>query len=729
MGIDNAAAKAAIGILGVSLSGSTVDIDAHLVGTVSDPNNDGRLFFNESAPGDGELAQDGALEGLFSVGRDTDGSVTDPGSRGSAHATFQLGAATAGLPVDLPTNVTATVQVDWTDIGTGTPTVSAPDLAASVGKFQNMSLQDLAEGLAQVVASITAIQKSKFDPDGPGPLPVVGDLDLPFMKGTLADAIEVNEALKSFLAANTIPAPSQGGTDAAQAGKPTFTSLQDLVTKLHTATGIDLSNLGWDPTTSKFSLTATMSKAAPVSPVDLDPISVEASGAGAQYGHNTITVSGAGWVANQWMGRRVVAGTAAGEVASNTDDTVTLTTDWIGGQPADTTPYVIAGAEPHVGAVTFANRVDDGSGHGIVNANADQTFAKVTPTYTATVTLVLDLQDPRTGNDCIGFLGNNQPCPFTRTDGPLNTVVPSLPLNTDLVLIRTGGALFSADFPIQSAIDLTANAGFFKVRLNGTLKVCNSAVGATCPPGTPTGNMLTVGLKPLGDAQHDVRLSELFAALVNDPGSLLDVDVNVAARADVTISLPDAQNFLPAGASTTFTATWADLRHPASLTFDTADLSEIFKLDFDPNDPKALFAALIKTLQTLSEQLAAANTDAGSGVFDADIPGLGRSRATCCSPMNPTGGGAGVSYGANTLLDATRSDGNLFTTGLQGRSVVVGTQIGIVQSVSGDGKTLTMTKDWESVPANGSPYGMRSALDDATDQLLAIPPRQHSGRC
>lgn len=57
-----------------------------------------------------------------------------------------------------------------------------------------------------------------------------------------------------------------------------------------------------------------------------------------------------------------------------------------------------------------------------------------------------------------------------------------------------------------------------------------------------------------------------------------------------------------------------------------------------------------------------------------------------------------------------------------GRSIVVGTQVGIVQAVSPDGMTLTLTKAWESAPAAGTPYMMRSALDDVTDQLLANTP-------
>jgi len=736
--IDNAAAKASIGILGVSLTGSTLDVDAHFLGTVSDPNNDGKLFFTENASDDGELAQDGSLDGLFTVGLDPDGSQPinndDPGSRGSVHATFQLGAATGGLPagLELPSQISATVKVDWDDIGVGTPVVTAPDLATTVGKFQNMSLQDLAEGLAQVIASITAVQAAKFDPDDGGPLPVIGNLDLPFMKGTLADAIKVNEALKNFLATWTEPAPGQPGfvpgvNDPAKAGQPKFTSLQDLLKKLDDASDIVLSAPGWDATHSKVTFTIAMSKAAPGSPVDLDPVSIEASGANVSYGVKTLTVSGAGWADDQWVGRRVIAGNSAGEAADSDADTITLKTDWIGGQPAPGTPYVIAGAEPHVGAVSFADKLDDGGGHGILNANADQTFAKVTPSYAASLTLVLDLQDPKTGNDCIGFEGNTQACPFTKTDGPLHTVVPSLPLNTDRVMIRTGSSLFSADLPIETQVDMTANAGFFKVRLTGQLKMCSSELNDTCSGGTQSGHMLTVGLKQLGDTEHDIRLGTLFKMLVDSPESLLDVDVNVRAYGNLSVSVPDAASFLPAGATAGFTAKWGDLTDPSTAQLDTSDLSEIFKLDFDANDPKALFTALIKTLQTLSKQLASANPNGGSGVFDKDIPGLGKSLRDLLL-SDESNSGTGVSYGGSTLVDTTRGPASgstpdsRFTAALVGRSVVVGTQVAIVKEVSQDGKTLTMTKPWESAPAPGTAYMMRSALDDATDQLLANTP-------
>lgn len=728
--IDNAAATASLGILGVSLTGSSLDLDAHFVGKISDPDNDGKLFFTQAAAGDGELSQDGSLDGLVTVGLDPEGSQPingdHAGTRGSLDATFQLGAAAASAGLDLPSSINATVTVNWPDIGTGSPTVSAPTLADTIGKFQNMSLMDLASGLAQVVIGIGAIQKAKWDPDAGGPLPEVGDLNLPFMSGKLSDAVEAAAKLKEFLEDNTVPAPGQPGfipgvTDPAQAGQPTFTSLQDLLKELEDHSGITLSDLGFDAPTSKLAVTIGMIQAAPGTPVSLDEAGADASGTGDSFGAKTLTDTGAGWDPNEWLGRRVTAGSSAGTVASNTADTITLTADWIGGEPVDNTPFVISGAEAHLGAVSFANTIDNGSGNGIVNANADQTFAKVSPSFSASVTLVLDLRDPVTGAACNGFEGNTLPCPFTKEDGPFNTEVTSLPLPSDRVMIRTGDELVGADFPITSKVDLTANAGFFKVRLEGELEVCHSSLGATCPDGDPSTPMVSVGLKEAGDAQHDLRMSQLFSALTTNPAGLLDVDVNVRAYADVDLTLPGAEDFLPAGATAGFTGTWSDLTDPSTLDLDLDDLTEIFKLDFDAADPAALFTLLIKSLQTLSAQLASADTTDGSSVFNKEIPGLGRSLRDLLA-SDESNAGTGVKFGADSLTDESRSGASLFPTNLAGRTVVVGTRVAVVAEVSEDRKTLTMTKNWEDEPEDGTAYSMRSALADATDHLLATPP-------
>ncbi len=729
--IDTTAAKAAIGILGVQLDGSTLDVKAHLVGRVNDPDNDGRLAFDEAGTGDGELAPDGSLDGLFSVGLDPAGSSSDPDSPGSVTASFDLGAAAGGIAgLTLPSDISATVGVSWPDISSGTPVVTAPDLAATVGRFQNMSLRDLADGLGQVVTSLTAIQKAKYDADGSGAgTDLIGDLDLPFMKGTVSDAVHANAALVSFLDEWVVQSPDPDaplppGFDPATVGQPKFTSLQDLLTKLGNHAGISLGALSWDSSSSKLAFDLTLSQAAPPSPVALDEASVKASGPSATYSHDGLSLGTSPWQPDQWVGMRIVAGNSAGEIASNTPSSLTLNGDWIGGQPGNNEPFVIVGPQPHIGAVTFANTLEDAGGHGLVNANADQTFAKVSPSYTTSLTLVLDLQDPKTGSACIGFMGSTEACPFTRTDGPFSTQVDSLPLNTDRLMIRTGSPLVVADFPIETQVDLTANAGFFKVRVQGSLKVCSSSKSTTCT-GTATGHMLSIGLKQLGDADHDLRFSELFAMLVKPDGQpsqasdLLDESLQVRAHGSLSVSVPDAGDFLPGGATAGFTASWNDLTKLTGADgpqLDTSDLTEVFKLDFDASDPKALFAIVIKTLQTLSAQLAEASP---GGVYDKDIPGVGRSLRDLMR-SDESNQGSPVTYGNTTLTDSSKEFGPEHV----GRAVVVGTQVALVQSIqAGSSKhTLVLTDAWTQKPADGTAYSFRSPLDDAVDLLLASPP-------
>lgn len=726
--VDATTAKAAIGILGVDLSGSTFALDAHFVARVNDPDGDGRLMFDEPGGGasDGELAPDGSLDGLMSAGFDS--------PAGSLTGSFNLGAAaTGGGGLDLPSGISAAVGVSWPDISNPSGlTVEAPTLADTVGKFQNMSLRDLADGLAQVVTSLTAMQKAKFDANGAeAGDALIGDLDLPFMRGTVSDAVAANAKLVAFLEEwvhqpADPEAPIPAGYDPAKVGQPKFSSLQELIEELEDFAGIDLSNLTWDEATSKLVFKLTMTQSAPGTPQDLDELSALASGPGATYSANGLALGDSPWQPGQWVGMRVVAGNSAGEIASNTGSALTLAGNWIGGQPANTQPFVIVGADPHLGAVSFANTLEDGSGHGLVNANADQTFAKVSPSFTTTVTLVLDLQDPVTGDDCIGFEGNTEACPFAQGESgtPFETQVESLPLNADRVMIRTGTPIVTADFPIETAVDFTANAGFFKVRVQGDLEVCNSSTmtpDADCS-GTASGHMLTIGLDELGDADGDLRFSDLFERLVQDDtgevSDLLDVDVNIGAYGELTVSVPDAASFLPGGASATFTASWNDLAETSGANgpqLDLSDLDEIFELDFDADNPQALFAIVVKTLQTLSQQLAQADPGAGGGIFDEEIPGLGRSLRDLMR-SDQSNQGATVSYGAKTLIDTSETFGPEHV----GRAVVVGTQVGLVESVAGG--TLTMTENWADAPAGGTAYMFRSPLDDAVDLMLANPP-------
>ncbi len=69
-------------------------------------------------------------------------------------------------------------------------------------------------------------------------------------------------------------------------------------------------------------------------------------------------------------------------------------------------------------------------------------------------------------------------------------------------------------------------------------------------------------------------------------------------------------------------------------------------------------------------------------MYDKEIPGLGKSLRDLLV-SDESNAGQGVSYGANTLTDATRKDAEVFSQSLVGRSIVAGSQVAIVQSVSG----------------------------------------------
>ncbi|GEO29824.1 hypothetical protein [Terrabacter aerolatus] len=90
-------AKAAVGILGVTLSGTDFTVKAHTYARVNDPNNDGVLGFDAAGVGDGELAADGSLAGLVSANLDPTGSPSDPGTPGSVSGTLSVAVDTSAL--------------------------------------------------------------------------------------------------------------------------------------------------------------------------------------------------------------------------------------------------------------------------------------------------------------------------------------------------------------------------------------------------------------------------------------------------------------------------------------------------------------------------------------------------------------------------------------------------------------------------------------------------------
>jgi Ca2+-binding RTX toxin-like protein len=715
---DTAAVKAALGVLGVSLvNDSTLALAAHFSASVNDPNNDGRLAFENVDHSAGELAQAGSLAGLVSFG-----FASDPGAL-SAHLHLNAAPATS-FALSLP-SVDAAIDVSWPNIATGAPSVTPSAGIGTVGKFLNMTPRDLADGVAQLVTTLTSIQRAHW---GTASNPI-GNLDLPFLKGSLADAVQLNESLKQFLHDNVHRSPSEpdfnpATDDPAQAGNPTFVSVQQLLDKLNTATGlpggatIGISDVHYVEATSKVDFKITLHRAQSVNAVDMNSAAAASSGPATSPGHAANT-SFAGtsmhdanqsWKTNEFAGRHVVAGSAGATVVSNTADTLTLQAPgWSPAVPAANSPYTISGMQGDVGVVELGNSLQ-ASGHGVANANAVNATAQVKPSYDAAVTLVLDLQDP---------VLHDPPVEQHNPDGS-TTLVSATPTGPDRVLLRTAGspALFTADFPVDASIDLFANAGFLQVRLTGSAKVCQTDAGADCADTPPAGHhMLEVDLQDNGD----LNFGQVVDKLLHDPSSLLDFAVHVRGVGSVDASVPGTSDFFH-GATAHAGFTWNNLTQLSGADgpqFTVGDLSELANVDFDPSNPRALFSIILKTLQTLDGAISEADPS-GASIFNDKIPVVGRSLRDLLK-ADESGVGPSVSYGANFVQDSSRSaaNGNAFPASLTGRTVVVGTQVGVVATVA-DNK-LTMVAPWSAQPAASTAYVVRSELDDVVTILEAAP--------
>ena len=382
---------------------------------------------------------------------------------------------------------------------------------------------------------------------------------------------------------------------------------------------------------------------------------------------------------------------------------------WTPTTPSAGVAYTISGMQGDVGTVQLGDALAaDG---GIHAANGVNATAQVTPSYDAALTLVLDLQPPTL---------HDPPMEISNPDGS-TYLASATPIGADRVLLRTGDKpLFTADFPIDANADIFANAGFLQVELQGGVHVCAISAGADCTdPPDPAAPMLQVDLKDNGD----LTFGDVVTLLLNDPGSLLSFDTNIRATGGVDASVPGAPDFL--GSQTAHADFhWNDLKQTsgaAGPTFEASDLSELLAFDFDPSNPRALFSIILKTLQTLDAALGNADpTDPAAAVFSEKIPVVGRSLRDLLR-TDESGGGPTVSYSDNSLTDTSRSsdDGNAFTQDLVNRTVVVGTQVGVVHAVTDN--TLTMAQNWTTKPADGTSYVLRSELDDAISWLEAAP--------
>jgi Ca2+-binding RTX toxin-like protein len=737
----SATLHAAIGILGVDLtegpgeSDTTDDISVRLAGGIEDPDNDGRMYFTKPDGTAGELAGGGSLAGLASAGF----RPAAAGGAGSVDLDLHATASASGGLALPGVDVGATVH--WPDISTGTPTVTVTG-ADSIADFLRITPRDLADMLGQVVSLITAAQRNNGK-----------NLALPFLSGTLADAVKGSEGLVQFLADNVAQPPKDSlgnplpnsTTDPTKVGLPTFVSIQDLFAKLkayHGNSTVDgltfgLDTSGYDAAAHRLPFDLTIRRAA-TSPIDLVDPATSAAGTIAAVGASSF-LAGAD-LPDGLVGRRVVAGSSGGTIATVGADhrTVTLSQAWVGGTPPAGSPFTVSGPSVDAGAVSLGNLLTAPGGKGIKNANAFVPTAKVTPDYQVQLKLALDLAAPKTGAGCVPTA-----CPFQRDNGDgSKTLVTEQPLPVERLLVGTGYDLVRADFPVDAGIDVFAKTGFLGVRLGGHMRVCNTAEGSAandCTGTVPAGSapMVTVRVTPRSGDPADgyVPIPAFFRSLVDHPTERLAPATHIRAFAGGSASVPGAEQFLPGGASADFSIGWPDVATGAPAV-NVSDLSEILDFDVDPSNPNAMLGMVIRALQLLDEQL---STGSGDDVFGAKIPVIDKSLRDFLG-ADQSGGGLTVTYGTDTvpdpadatktkpvttLKDTSRTEGPpdlRFPADLVGRSILIGTQVGIVASVSADGQTLTLTDKLASTPGDGTPYFLRTELADAVSLLTASPP-------
>jgi Ca2+-binding RTX toxin-like protein len=724
------AVQAAIGILGVTLgTGSAFTLDAHLAGSFNDPNNDGHLAFTEADGSAGELAAADAGPGLFSAGWAP--------SPGSMTATLNIMAQPSALIASLPA-ASATVTVAMPDLSTGQPVVSLDTPLAPLQAFERLGPRDLADALGQLASALSALQMTH-----PSSGPAV-NIDLPFMKGTLADAVAANEAIRTFLSLHVghVPGASDfvnGVDDPKNAGKPDFASIQGMLqalndeatTHLPGGANIGVSGAAYNgtPGQEKLSFTLTIERTSAADQA-LDPIGSSLTGSGAGVTYTDTTLIDSSRTFDPLMaGRKVSAGAFTGAILSAAGHVLTLdpapfgasppTSLWAGASPAQSHPtngaaYSIAAADPQVGLVQFANALKGGptDGTGLINVNASIPVARVTPTYRAVLPMVLDLRPPTT------------PGPVTvhNPDGT-DTIADSLPTPGQRIMIHTGSPtpLLVADAAITSAVDAKASVGFLGVNVTGSLSMTSGGTGGSTCAGATT-HLLSVCLltPPDADTDGDLTLPKLFADLRDHTTETITAQIKGSAHAALSITVPGTDKFFGGGSTASVTVDLPDITDPstASVTGAGPDFGKLKSFDLfngtDPLDPTALFNALLNVLGPLDTRLGALSTS--GPLHDAlatKIPVLGKSVQALVA-AGPQSTGQDVTYGTNTLTDPHAD-----FTGMEGHTVTAGTVSGIVATVSG--QTLTLVHDWSAQPPPGTSYQLDTDLHAAIAWLQANP--------
>lgn len=726
---------AAIGILGVTLDkGPDDDLGkynelAHLNATVRDPNNDGQLSVGQNS----ELGASGAPAGL------TTAAINKPGG-GTLDGRLHIVPKQSSVVTNLP-GAQVNVTVSASDLGQAGPTADYLDHALdAVAAFETLTPFDLAQGVAQLSATLTELQKSR-------PKDSTVDVDLPFLHGTVADIVPANEALQQFLADHVTPS--------AQPGLPSevdFASVQKFLDELaaekgpkgSTVYGVKITDAGFDDTDPAHpALKFTIGIHRDASDQSADVLADILSGGPANVTyHDTSVDSDKDWdqlaaddstgtikaVVENLAGRQIIAGGHTAVIKKVTGKTITLdsapfgdkppTSLWTNGTPSNGTDkpgYTISAGDPKTGNVELGNTLLD-KAH-LRDANAVRPQATITPAYDATLPIVLDLEPAKTGHDCVTVFNAPADCPYKATTGKDGSgpsyVVSELPLRADRVRLTTGGSVLTATSKLTTPVDITAPVGYVPVHVTGTVDFKPTATNLTSLTlKTPTGMTSPVPLGGIFNTARD-KPDDVVTGLTAPTGH-----AHAALKFDV---VGDPTFF---HTDKTSGSTDLDVDAPSasavSVPDTTGDLAKLAVLDVKPGQNDALFGVLLADLNALSSQLRSpvANND-----FGTRIPLVGTSFGQLLADGEQHAG-ADVTYTTTTkYLKLTDKARTFKDESSKGRRVTIGSAEFVVNDIDpSDEHTLRLVTVPATKPADGTAYRIGDELQWGVDALTAAPP-------
>lgn len=692
---------AGLGILGVTVSGatSTYSLSSTTTTQWANPDNDalGVLAYDNpdtAAADDGELAADGAGTGIVTSSRT--GTLS-----GTLTATPRPSALISGLP-----SVGATVTVSST---TGGGTFEAPDVTATVDAaavpFLTLSARDLAQGLAQAASSVLAMQNASDKP-------------LPLMRGNLSNALNAVDGIAAFLE-NSVEDPNPSDD---KPGQPSFPSLQDMLDELEDANGeswlpsnttLDvLAGAAYSAGDKKVAFTLEVARASTSGP--LNPLGDPTTGTG-NFNSTGVSSTNVDFTEDM-VGRKITAAGANATISGFNNSGSVDVDEWIGGVPPDGSTFAVEINDPKTGAPALANALNTQAG--IRNANANVSTAQVTQSFTLRLPLVLDLQ-PATTSDCDPGPATGA-CPFEHEQGGITQIITELPLVSDRFLLRTTGAptLLSADVAISSPVNIQATAGFVGVDIGGSVSMSPPASGDT----------LSIAAVAQGDVPLPAFVEGVRAQVFDSPAgpNFFTPSVGGSAAASLTVSVPEAADFFSGDATTGISIAMPSITAPGTftVTLDTPTAGGLLKaLDFDADDPAALFAGVQALIQKVGERMLTLNA---SGLAET-IPFTNVSARGLLGAS--AAGGPGTSYAdvaasgdAPAMTSLSDSGGNVsFTQAMTGRRIVVGSTIATVAEVV-DSDTLRVVPQLPETPADGTRYAVENEILGAFRVISTLTP-------